>query len=272
MIKALVMSAMLAATGSATLAQGLEAAEARLDMGLFAGQGPDTLARLTVDTMTSFRGYGLQFSATTGLVGIPPDETESDGLSDARLILFSRIRPNLSFGTEVQYSTDRAFGDAEVIFGMRMRYDTGNTVIDGRYAMAHLGPTGAFSVTFVLEEQLTPRIRTSGLIHRYSTDAEIGDYYIVGLGAEMALSDSSFAYGDWMNVLADDYSYNSNVQTIGLGYNSAPGHRYLAGLTRRDTNSSQALGLTVGVEFGFGRTGDLFATDLGGLSLAHLGH
>ncbi|MDG1117459.1 MAG: hypothetical protein P8N72_10045, partial [Flavimaricola sp.] len=127
-------------------------------------------------------------------------------------------------------------------------------------------------VTFVLEEQLTPRIRTSGLIHRYSTDAEIGDYYIVGLGAEMALSDSSFAYGDWMNVLADDYSYNSNVQTIGLGYNSAPGHRYLAGLTRRDTNSSQALGLTVGVEFGFGRTGDLFATDLGGLSLAHLGH
>lgn len=272
MIKALVMSAVLAATGSATIAQGFEAAEARLDLGLFAGQGPDALARLTVDTMTSFRGYGLQFSATTGVVGIPPDGTESEGLADARLILFSRIRPNLSFGTEVQYSTDRAFGDAEVIFGMRMRYDTGNTVIDGRYAMAHMGPTGAFSVTFVLEEQLTPRIRASGLIHRYSTDAEIGDYYIVGLGAEMQMTGDYFVYGDWMDVLADDFSYATNTQSLGMGYAAQPGRRYLAGLTRRETNRSQALGLTVGIEFGLGETGRLFATDLGGLSLAHLGH
>lgn len=272
MIKTLLVSAGLAMSASAGVAKGLEAAEARMDLGLFAGQGADGLARLTVDTMTSFRGYGLQFSATTGLVGVPPGGSMTAALADARLILFSRLRPNLTFGTEVQYSTDPAFGDAEAIFGMRLRYDTGDTVIDGRYAMAHMGPTGAFSVTFVLEEQLTPRIRTSGLIHRYSTDAEVGDYYIVGLGVETAMSDSSFAYGDWMNVLADDYSYNSNVQTIGFGYNSAPGRRYLAGLTRSDTNSSQALGLTVGVEFGMGQTGNLFATDLGGLSLAHLGH
>lgn len=234
--------------------------QASLDLGAFTA-GPDSLARLHGDAMARIGTSGLQVSATFGTLA------GDDTLTDLRIIAFQDIGARWRYGAEVQTTTDTALGGADYAMGFRLRYSDAGGTVDTRLSIAQNGTDGAFSVTVAMAEDLGPGAEVHGLLHRFSTNTETGDFFAVGLGGSTDLRDGWQAYGDGLWSLSDDFSTETVTGTIGL--RRGPYH---AGLSAWQTNGTSALGLTAGITIPLGAPDDLFVTDPWGLQMAQIGH
>jgi hypothetical protein len=240
--------------------------QATLEGGLFSG-APDALFRLHTDGLAQWGNSGLQASATFGNLG------NGETLEDFRLIAFQDIGSRWRYGAELQYTTDAALGGADYALGFRLRYSDAGGTVDSRFALAENGPDGAFSVTVAMRQSLTETARVRGLLHRYSTNPETGDFFAIGLGGEVDVSQRLSGYGEGIWALADDYSAQTISATVGIGAELRPGLRGYAGVTARQTSDTDAqFGLTAGVTLSLDGSGALLVTNPFGQQLAHLGH
>lgn len=256
----------LAALPGALAAQIETSAQVTFESGLYTGT-PEALYRLHIDGAAQSGRNGMQAAAVFG--GLAPGQS----LTDLRLILYQDRGARWRYGTELQYSTDPALGGADYALGFRLRYADAGGTVDTRFALFEGGPDGAFSVTVAMEQDLNPGARVNGLLHRYSTNKEIGDLFAIGLGGTVDLPSGLSGYGQAIWSLADDFSEETTSATLGLRRDIAPGVQGFAGLTARQTQTLGAsYGLTAGVTLALSDGTALFQTNPFGQQLAHIGH
>lgn len=256
------LAAILAALPLGAAAQ-TTGAEVTLRLGGFSND-PQALGRVHADGLAMLGNSGLQFGGTFGSLA------DGDTLTDLRLIAFQSLGRRWTYGAEAQYSTDAVLGGADYALGFRLRYADAGGTVDTRLALAQNGYDGAFSVTVVMDQDIGADGSVRGMLHRYSTNTETGDFFAIGLGGETALTPRISGYGTAIWALADDFSEETTAATLGLSTDLSPGLRGFAGLSARQTDGDPGYGLTTGLTWTLG-DGPLFDTDPFGQQLAHLG-
>ena len=263
-MRALILAVCLIALPLGALAQATTGGQVTLQGGLY-GQDPGLVGRFHGDGLIRYGASGLQIGATFGLA-------DDDALTDLRLIAFQEIGRRWTYGAELQSTTDAALGGADYALGFRLRYADAGGTVDSRLSLAQNGSDGAFSVTVAMDQSLTEATRVNGLLHRFSTNSETGDFFAIGLGAETDLSPRLVGYGHGLWALADDFSSETTTATLGLMTPLRPGLDGFAGLTARQTTGADpAIALTAGITLSLSGGGPLFDTDPFGQQLAHLG-
>ncbi|WP_133064992.1 hypothetical protein [Flavimaricola marinus] len=242
----------------------LDGGRATLQFGAFAGETTFSPFRVHGDALMLFGQTGVQFGATYG----------SDDLTDLHVIGFRNIGRRWRIGAELQSWNDPALAGADLVWGLRIRYSDAGGTVDTRGGLVHNGPDGAFFVTVAMEQNLTATASVRGMLHRYSTNPEAGDFFAIGLGGDVDISDDWAIYADGIWSLSDDYSTETTGATIGLRHRLNTSHSLFAGLSGHSVNGDVSGGITAGLSLSLDRPGSdtMFDTDPWQMQLAQIRH
>lgn len=245
-------------------AQELAGAQTTFEIGTFGGDDTATFYRGHADAMLRFGRLGVQASGTYG----------ADDLADLQLIGFRDFGSRWRIGAEIQTSTDAALDTSDFIWGLRMRYSDAGGTVDTRGGLVRGGPDGAFFVTVAMDQQLGDQAKVRGMLHRYSTNDEVGDFFAIGLGGDIAVSDDWSVYADGIWALSDDFLTETTGGTLGLRRTLGPNRTVFAGISGYGVNGEASVGLTAGLTLTLDRPGtsQMFQTDPWGMQLAQIGY
>lgn len=220
--------------------------------------------RLTSEVSLDFGAYAIEVGATSD--GSP----EAGTLSDFHLIASRRIGPHLRFGLEARISNDDALDGARAAYALRALATRGDRALELSLGGIDDGPPGALFYTVKVSENWGPDLRATGRLHRYSTNDEDLDYYVIGLDGTYDLGGGVHARAGGLYRLTDDHSEEGRMGHLGLGFSVHEDVSLTADLVGRDLNGELELSAALSVTIAVGQVH--FDTDVFGQTLAVYGH